>query len=68
MNTVVIGNIDLELLKRQKQILLSFVWPDSRHTLTDEEKEAIDGVINLLDSIHDELDPPSDNDDDNADN
>lgn len=58
MKPVVIDNIDLELLKQQKQVLLGFVWPDSRHVLTDKEKEAIDGIINLLDSIHDELDPP----------
>lgn len=58
MNTVVIDNIDLELLKKQKQVLLALVWPGSPYDLTNEQKEAIDGIINLLGSIHDDLDPP----------
>ena len=52
-------NIDVPLLKRQKRTLVTL---QSKVTTTAREKEAIEGVLNLLDAVQDdaegfELDP-----------
>jgi hypothetical protein len=49
--TVVIENIDLPLLKEQKRRLVTMQHADNG--LSDEERETLEGMINLLDAIQD---------------
>lgn len=50
--------VDVELLRRQKQALLRAIVHarDDRRALTD--VALLDGVLNLLDYVHDQVDPP----------
>lgn len=50
--TVSIENIDLALLKKQKEYLVSLVMDRAGH-IPDEEQDALDGIINMLDAIQD---------------
>ena len=52
-----LGNINLPLLKRQKLALLRAIRRTQDARVMD-DAELLDGVLNLLDSIHDVLDPP----------
>lgn len=53
-NTAVLNNIDLKLLLKQKRYLLRLVSVSKKQG----QQELLDGVINLLDHIHDQIDPP----------
>lgn len=56
MTTITLENIDLELLKKQKEILSAFI---NYHLEPNEDQyELLEGIIlNLLDSIQDQLEP-----------
>lgn len=56
MKNAILSNIDLPLLKKQKQTLVTLLQTES---LTKKQKSHIEGVLNLLDDIHDQLDPVS---------
>jgi len=45
-------NIDYALLKKQKEVLIKLANDSNR--LTQDEIDAVDGVIHLLDAIQDE--------------
>lgn len=47
MSVAAIDNIDLPLLKQQKQALLQLIW--------DEPDNILWGVVHLLDAVEDEL-------------
>lgn len=54
---LVIKNIDLKLLKEQKQILLDLQYrdnPDGTQFLKANEFKALEGIISLIDHIQDE--------------
>lgn len=58
--STIIGKIDLPLLVRQKQALLRAL---NRVDDNKEDSDLLNGVLNLLDCIHDQLDPPDVTDD-----
>lgn len=45
------AKVDFELLMEQKKLLLNLIWEDLDHPLW--------GLVNLLDSIEDTIDPPA---------
>jgi hypothetical protein len=47
-------NVDWPLLRKQKETLVWMTLPPRRASITDEEAEALTGVVNLLDSFMDE--------------
>jgi hypothetical protein len=47
-------NVDWPLLRKQKATMVQMTLPPRRASITDEEDEALTGVINLLDSFMDE--------------
>ena len=54
---LVIKNIDLKLVKEQKQILLDLQYrdnPDGTQFLKANEFKALEGIISLIDHIQDE--------------
>lgn len=51
-------NIDYELLKQQRDFLTSYPW----HQKTDFPQE-IDGIINLLDTLLDQIHNPNEQED-----
>ena len=55
-------NIDMVLLKKQKQYLVSLVMDRSGH-ISEAEQDALDGIINLLDAIDDQAEPMESDDD-----
>ena len=50
-----IRNIDINLIKKQKRLLVAV---RDQHLSHDHSKGLIEGVLNLLDHIHDTIDPP----------
>ena len=56
MRNAILNNIDLPLLKKQKRTLVTLL---QKGNLTDVQKNHIEGILNLLDDIHDQLDPVS---------
>lgn len=49
-------NIDLALLLRQKRALLRVI---NNPSISKPDRTLLDGILNLLDAIHDEIDPPA---------
>jgi hypothetical protein len=52
VESILIYRVDFHLLKHQKNILMNLVL---RHGLDNEELEAIDGVMQLIDHMQDEI-------------
>lgn len=53
MKSAIIENIDTDLLKQQKEVVTSLI---NNINISETEKEALEGVLNLLDNITDEID------------
>ena len=55
-------DIDLKMLRSQKLELVGMTWDvESRKNLTTGQTEAIDGIINLLDAVQDNIEAFNDN-------
>lgn len=51
-NTILVGNLDLTLLRKQKRHLLKAINNDA---VSIPEKESLEGILNLIDNIQDQL-------------
>lgn len=59
---VTVFNIDMLLLKKQKEYLVSISSKRAKH-IPEAELDALDGIINLLDAIQDQAEPMESDDD-----
>lgn len=50
---ITIGPIDVDLLREQRDHLLSLVWGKSNGDVSTPDLAVIDGIVNLLDSMLD---------------
>lgn len=51
--SILVPNVDLELLSEQRGVLMTMVDGVNLAERTDEERDAIDGLINLIDAMLD---------------
>lgn len=52
--TITIGPIDVDLLREQRDHLLSLIWGKPNGDFSTPDPAVIDGLINLLDSMLDQ--------------
>jgi hypothetical protein len=57
MTTMTVTSVSLPLLLRQKQAVLRSI-ECARHAKRNRDALLLEGVLNLLDAIHDQIDPP----------
>lgn len=54
MSTFTIPDVDLELLERQRKALATLTFSDAFKELSQPQREAINGILNMLDEWSDQ--------------